>query len=68
MRHKPKISDLAHAAVDGSQPQEDLVRRQTAGFAVIDYAVLAFVLASVAFGPMLVWVLLWAAHWGHTHA
>jgi hypothetical protein len=28
---------------------------------LIDYATLAFVAASVAFGPMLVWVMVWAA-------
>jgi hypothetical protein len=46
----------------GSGLPGDIVRRQTTSLAVIDCVAGAFVLASVAFGPVLVWVLLWMAH------
>jgi hypothetical protein len=57
------ISDVAppYAGKCGPVSHEDIDQWKTAGLAVIDYAILGFVLTSVAFGPMLVWVLLWAA-------
>lgn len=47
-----------NSAVARSQSHADLVGRRTTGSAAIDYVALAFVLASVAIGPVLAWVLL----------
>jgi hypothetical protein len=61
MGRRGRICDVAHARL-GLQSHEDLDWGRTAGSAVFDFVVLAFVLASVACGPVLVWVLLRMAY------
>jgi hypothetical protein len=56
--------DVGHAypGTCASQLRGDIVRQRTISLAVSDCVAGAFVLASVAFGPVLVWFLLWMAH------
>jgi hypothetical protein len=52
----------AFAGKCGPQRRGQAIQHRIAGSAVIDYASAAFVVASVAFGPVLVWFLFRMAH------
>jgi hypothetical protein len=52
----------AFAGKCGPQRRGQAIQHRIAGSAVIDYAAAAFVVASVAFGPVLVWFLFRMAH------
>jgi hypothetical protein len=46
---------------DSTERHEELKNRTAIGLVLSDYATMAFVFMSVAFGPTLVWLLVWMA-------
>jgi hypothetical protein len=57
------MSDLACARdrIGSIERHEELKNRTAIGQILSDYATMAFAFLSVAFGPALVWVLVWMA-------
>ena len=52
---------ITHAIEDRYPAWEASTRQSEIRLTVMDYAAMAFALMSVATGPLLVWLLLWAA-------
>jgi hypothetical protein len=52
---------ITHAIEDRYPAWEASTRQSEIRLTVMDYAAMAFALTSVATGPLLVWLLLWAA-------
>ena len=57
------MSDLASVrdSKESIERHDDLTSRAAIGLILSDYAMMAFVFMSVAFGPTLVWLVLWMA-------
>jgi hypothetical protein len=57
------MSDLASVRdnKESIERHDDLTGRAAIGLILSDYAMMAFVFMSVAFGPTLVWLVLWTA-------